>query len=211
MGPVRTLPTSTRTCRWKRPEIQFQQESSLETVPDTGTPDTTRGELVAEFYRSITSTPSLDPETPEVMVLDSEPEPVAKDLCPVCGLPLPSSAKLRRRHNASTAHLAKVVDTRPTPVKPLHINRQSYGYKVLSSQGWSDRDRHGIGAEGNEGRREPVKASRVKNDTVGLGIKGKKIKEAVEVKKDIASGKDIQKAYERDKQIRKELMEYMYR
>jgi len=56
-----------------------------------------------------------------------------------------------------------------------------------------------------------VKASRVKNDTVGLGIKGKKIKEAVEVKKDIASGKDIQKAYERDKQIRKELMEYMYR
>ena len=80
---------------------------------------------------------------------------------------------------------------------------------MLYSQGWSDKERHGIGAEGNEGRREPVKASRVKNDTVGLGKKGKKVKELVVEKKLIESGRDIKVRYEREKRIRKELMDYM--
>ena len=51
----------------------------------------------------------------------------------------------------------------------------------------------------------------MKNDTVGLGIKGKKIKEAVIEKKLVESGKDIRRRYEKEKQTRKEWTEYMNR
>jgi hypothetical protein len=129
----------------------------------------------------------------------------------VCGLQIPRSAKGRRKHISSTAHLSKTAASKIVPLKPLPIDTESYGYKVLYSQGWSVKEGHGIGAEGNEGRREPVKASRVKNDTVGLGIKGrKKGKESVlEKKKLVESGRDIKKRYEREQAIRKELMDYM--
>ena len=96
-------------------------------------------------------------------------------------------------------------------MNPLHIDKSSYGYKVLLSQGWTDKDRHGIGAEDNKGRREPVKASRVKNDTVGLGIKGKKkVKEAIQETKSIQSAKEIRKRYEKEKRIREQWIQYMY-
>ena len=213
MGPVRTLPATSRTHRWKRPEIQFRQESEPDVVEQGAPPKPDRGELVASFYRSITTPPVTEPSSPqpEVIVLDPPPDTESTKLCPICALPLPASLKLQRIHNRTTAHLAKVVDLRPSPVKPLPIDRSSYGYKVLLSQGWNDKDRYGIGAEDNKGRREPVKISRVKNDTVGIGIKGKKIKEAVVEKKLIESGKDIRRRYEKEKQLQKEWMEYMNR
>ena len=214
MGPVRTLPVTSRTRLWKRPEIQFQQESELETVnKGDDLPKSDRGELVASFYRSITTPPITSPSSPQrdIILLDppNTSEPVK--LCPTCHLALPSSASLQRKHFCSTAHLSKVTDSRPAPVNPLPIDRSSYGYKVLLSQGWNDKDRYGIGAEDNKGRREPVKASRVKNDTVGLGIKGrKKTKEIVKEKKLVESGKEIRRRYEKEKQWRKEWMEYMH-
>jgi hypothetical protein len=212
MGPERTIPTTSRTRLFNRPEIQFQLESKVQINDSEKSSNDQRGESVASFYRSITSAPVMETSSPEAIIIDSsDEEPSQPKLCPICQLPLPSSKKLQRRHNASTAHLAKVVDARPPPVNPLPIKRSSYGYKVLNSQGWSDKDRHGIGADDNKGRREPVKTSRVKNDTVGLGIKGKKIKEAIAEKNLIESKMDIQKAYEREKQIRKELMDYMHR
>lgn len=213
MGPMRTLPPTSRTHRWKRPEIQFRQETEQDVVDEGAPPKPGRGELVASFYRSITTPPVTEPSSsqPEVVLLDSPTDSESKTLCPICSLPLPASLKLQRIHNRTTAHLAKVVDSRPPPVNPLPIDRSSYGYKVLLSQGWNDKDRYGIGAEENKGRREPVKISRVNNDTVGIGIKGKKIKEAVVEKKLIESGKDIRRRYEQEKQIRKEWMEYMNR
>jgi hypothetical protein len=210
MGPERTIPTTSRTRIFNRPEIQFRQQTDVQQNENGRSTNDERGDSVATFYRSITSTPVMDPPSPEIIIIDPpDEEPPQAELCPICQLPLPSSKRLQRRHNASVAHLAKVVDRRPPPVNPLPINRSSFGYKVLNSQGWSDRERHGIGADDNKGRREPIKTSRVKNDTVGLGIKGKKIEEAIVEKKLIQSGKDIQKAYEREKQIRKELMDYM--
>src|SRR5947207_805041 len=213
MGPVRTLPTASRTHRWKRPEIQFHEESQIESVEEGARPKPDRGKEVASFYRSITTPPVTEPSSPqpEVILLDSPPGTESTTLCPICSLPLPSSVKLQRIHNSSTAHLARVVDSRPPPVKPLPIDRSSYGYKVLLSQGWNDKDRHGIGAEHNKGRREPINISRVKNDTVGIGIKGKEIKEAVAEKKLIESGKDIRRRYEKEKQLQKEWTEYMNR
>ena len=203
---MRTLPRVSRTRLWKKPEIRFQQES--QSVQELEAPKDDRGEIVASFYRSITE--NTTPPSSEVIIIDDDPpSPPVEELCPTCHLPLPSSPRLRRKHHSTTAHLAKVVDTRPPPVKPLPIDRSSYGYKVLLLQGWSDKDRHGIGSEDNKGRREPVKASRVKNDTVGLGIKGKKIKEVKTEKKLIESGKDIRKAYEQEKQIRRDLMAYL--
>ena len=154
-------------------------------------------------------TSTVPVSSPEVIIIDSPPPCAVEELCPVCRLPLPSAPRLRRKHYSTTAHLSKVVDTGPPPLNPLPIDRSSVGYKVLLSQGWSDKQRHGIGAEDNKGRREPVKATRIKNDTVGLGIKGKKAQEAVKEKKLIESGKDIRKAYEREKQIRKDILAYL--
>ena len=96
-------------------------------------------------------------------------------------------------------------------MKPLYLDKTSYGYKVLLSQGWNDKDCQGIGAEDNKGRREPVKASRVKNDTVGLGIKGtKKVKEAIQEMKSVQSAKEIRKRYEKEKRIREQWIRYMH-
>ena len=212
MGPVRTLPITSRTRLWKRPEIQFQQETELETVKEGDLPKSDRGESVASFYRSIITPPITEPASPQpdIILLDAPPNTEPVVLCPTCHLPLPSSKNLQRKHLRSTAHLSKVVDSRPPPVNPLPVDRSSYGYKVLLSQGWNDKDRHGIGAEDNKGRREPIKASRVKNDTVGLGIKGRKVQEVVKEKKLIESGKDIRRRYEKEKQWRKEWMEYLH-
>ena len=214
MGPVRTLPVSSRTRMWKRPEIQFQQQSEDVSTEGELPPKPDRGEIVASFYRSITSRPVTDPPSPsseDVLLIEPPPKTEPVQLCPTCQLPLPSDPKLQRKHNCSVAHLSKVVDARPPPVNPLHIDKSSYGYKVLLSQGWSDQERHGIGAEDNKGRREPVKASRVKNDTVGLGIKGKKnVKEAIQETKSIQSAKEIRKRYEKEKRIRQEWIRYMH-
>jgi len=219
MGPMRTLPVQSRTRIWKRPEIHFQQES--QEIPSEGPalPATDRGQLVAAFYRSITSPPTTDPPSPspsssssqDVLCIDPPPNIPPVQLCPTCQLPLPSDPKLQRKHNCSIAHLSKVVDSRPPPVKPLYLDKTSYGYKVLLSQGWNDKDRQGIGAEDNKGRREPVKASRVKNDTVGLGIKGKnKVKEAIQETKSVQSAKEIRKRYEKEKRIREQWIRYMH-
>jgi len=215
MGPMRTLPATAtaRTSRCKRPEIPFQEESSNEIITEQNEPKRDRGAQVASFYRSLTTPPITEPSSPpsdDILLLDAPPNSEPTILCPVCHLPLPSSPKLQRLHNSTTAHLSKVIDSRPPPVNPLPIDRSSYGYRVLSSQGWNDKQRHGIGAEDNKGRREPVKASRIKNDTVGLGIKGKKIKEADKEKKLIQSGKDIRVKYEKEKKLRKQWMEYMH-
>jgi hypothetical protein len=196
---------SNRTARWKRPEIRFQTAS--EDVVEGETSNEDRGEAVASFYRTITGTPTTT-STPDVIIIDSPIDESVEEICSVCRLPLPSSARLRRKHLGTTAHLVKVVDV-PSPVNPLPIDRKSYGYRVLSSQGWSDKERHGIGAEDNKGRREPVKATRVKNDTVGLGIKGKKVQQVIKEKKSIQSGKDIREAYEKEKYIRRDIMTYL--
>lgn len=211
---MRTLPMTSRTRLWKKPKIDFQQEAAVE-MPSEGnrTQQPDRGEIVASFYRSITSPSGTvsDPSPAEVIALDPPTNRRIENLCPVCHLRLPSSSRARRRHNCGTAHLSKVADTRPPPLNPLYVDRSSFGYKVLLSQGWSEKDPYGIGAEDNKGRREPLKTGRVKNDTVGLGIKPSKVKEVVEEKKLIESGKDIRIRYEREKRIRKELMEIVHR
>jgi hypothetical protein len=210
MSLARTESSFSRARLYKRPEVAFQPATEeLHTTENGRNPDEERGSQVAEFYRNLTTPPITSSSDDDVIILDGPPGSTSGEICSTCGLPLPSSAKLRRRHFATTAHLSKVVDERPPPLNPLPIDRKSFGYRVLYSQGWSDRDRHGIGAEDNKGRREPVKASRVKNDTVGLGIKGKKVKEAIKKTKAFESAKEIRKAYERDKRIRKELMDNM--
>jgi len=219
MGPVGTLPPTSRAARWKRPEIQFREESQLETVEPGREPKPDHGKVVASFYRSITTPPVTVPFTPpaeqqdadssndeDVLLLEGPPTPMP---CPVCNLPLPSDPQLLRQHNRSTAHLSRVIDPRPQPLKPLPLDAYRVGYKVLASQGWSEKDREGLGAEGNRGRREPVKPSRVKNDTVGLGIKAGKVKEVARENKGMASGKEIRRRHEREKKLHRALMEYM--
>jgi hypothetical protein len=221
MGPVRTLPPLSRVSRWNRPEIKFRQETQLETDTQREPSKPNHGDTIASFYRAITtpvtvpSTPPAEPDGHDSAYDDVrllEPPPTAEKAstpCPVCNLPLPSSVKLQRVHNRSTAHLSRVVDPRLPPLKPLNLDPSSVGYKVLLSQGWSEKDRHGLGAEENKGRREPVKVSRVKNDTVGLGIKESKVKEVVKETRGMFSGKEIRRRYEREKKLQIALLDYM--
>ena len=87
---------------------------------------------------------------------------------------------------------------------------------MLAAQGWDEKSPGGLGVRGNLGR-EPIIPKQVKNDTIGLGRKESRRKDGRDevrtgkVGKVGKRGKDVRNEYERERQVRKELMEYMSR
>ena len=72
-------------------------------------------------------------------------------------------------HEASMAHMVCLKHSHP----PSHLDRSRVGLKYLSSYGWDPDSRLGLGITG-EGIRAPIKP-KIKNDTVGLGVKPREI------------------------------------
>ncbi|CAA22349.1 RNA-binding protein, G-patch type, human GPANK1 ortholog [Schizosaccharomyces pombe] len=88
--------------------------------------------------------------------------------CEVCQIYIPNSKKIN--HFKSMTHLLSSQHI-SNKFQPHLLKPKSLGYRVLSQYGWSPQgDTAGLGLE-NQGRRAPVRAFRVKNDTIGLGTK----------------------------------------
>lgn len=88
--------------------------------------------------------------------------------CQICNLPIQeteSTGVSFKPHQALIAHQVCL----PHSCPPSHIDRKRQGLKYLSSYGWDPDSRLGLGATG-EGIRAPIKI-KMKNDTVGLGVK----------------------------------------
>jgi G-patch domain len=101
-------------------------------------------------------------------------------LCEVCNFPIDSSSSTSivsashegplstsvKVHEASIAHQVCLSHSNP----PSHLDRTRHGLRYLAAYGWDPDSRLGLGTPGREGIREPLK-QKIKNDTVGLGMK----------------------------------------
>ncbi len=87
-------------------------------------------------------------------------------VCAVCKLWITSSTSSTptKPHESSLAHQVCLAHSHP----PSHLDRENIGLKYLSSYGWDPDAHRGLGAT-EAGIRVPIK-SKIKNDTVGLGI-----------------------------------------
>ncbi|KAL4925156.1 putative G-patch domain protein [Aspergillus undulatus] len=97
----------------------------------------------------------------------SAPPNFSNTICEVCNLPLAASeteSRSHKPHESSLAHQVCLAHSHP----PSHLDRTSHGLRYLESYGWDPDSRVGLGAEGREGIRVPVKG-KMKADTVGLG------------------------------------------
>ncbi|KAJ9298418.1 hypothetical protein DTO271G3_3385 [Paecilomyces variotii] len=139
--------------------------------------------------------------------------------CEVCNLPLvpavsqtassSSDGKKIIPHEASLVHQFCLSHSHP----PSHLDRTRHGLRYLESYGWDPDSRRGLGAPGREGIREPIK-SRVKNDTVGLGVKIDPIKAKASVKDakvQKLNAKEVRKMEMEGKKKRERLQEMFYR
>jgi G-patch domain len=93
--------------------------------------------------------------------------PPDKVACAVCKLPITpdTSMAVAKSHESSLAHQVCLSHSHP----PSHLDRDHVGLRYLSSCGWDPDGRRGLGPSG-AGIRVPIK-SKIKNDTVGLGVK----------------------------------------
>ena len=155
-----------------------------------------------DIVPSVKSARSLEAPVPKEPALEHD------IVCEICRHPLtPDSDKANtlspNTHDLSLAHQVCVQHSYP----PSHLDRTRQGLKYLSSYGWDPDARVGLGAAG-EGIRAPIKA-KVKNDTVGLGLKvpeGKKTAGRVEI---LDAGK-VRKKDREDRKRREKLHERFY-
>lgn len=112
---------------------------------------------------------SRSPENPQEQPLGAQRDGTSLEevICAVCNLPIiPATATTASKlHESSVAHQVCLTHSHP----PSHLDREHIGLKYLSSYGWDPDARRGLGAT-ETGIRVPIK-SRIKNDTVGLGVK----------------------------------------
>ena len=157
----------------KRKRVQFVSATEIDTiVPNPSRPPTTNA---GDRYLSIVlrnqkkQQVELDQENANTAEVSLENASSQTVFCEICKLPISpisgSSLVASRPHEASLVHQFCLEHSHP----PSHLDRQSHGLKYLSSYGWDPDSRLGLGAKG-EGTRAPLKG-KVKNDTVGLGVK----------------------------------------
>ena len=131
-------------------------------------------------------------------------------ICNICNLPLISvsstSLLASKPHETSLVHQVCLVQSHP----PSHLDRTRTGLKYLSSYGWDPDSRLGLGAKG-EGIRAPIKG-KIKNDTVGLGVKqGQKKRQMIEKKEVLKlDAKGLRKKEVEEKKRREKLQELFY-
>lgn len=130
-------------------------------------------------------------------------------VCEICNLPIygrgAATSTASTKHESTIAHMVCLTHSHP----PSHLDRSRQGLKYLSSYGWDPDSRQGLGATG-EGIRAPIKA-KVKNDTVGLGVKIKDSKNSVDTKVERLDAKQARKKDIEDRRKRERLQDMFYR
>lgn len=130
-------------------------------------------------------------------------------LCGVCSIPIDSLEDVRStasmNHESTIAHMVCLTHSHP----PSHLDRGRQGLKYLSSYGWDPDSRKGLGANG-EGIRVPIKA-KLKNDTVGLGVRTKGNKKPLDTKVEKLDAKQIRKKDLEDRKKWERLQQTFYR
>ena len=128
--------------------------------------------------------------------------------CEICNLPVDTSknttSTASTNHESTIAHMVCLSHSHP----PSHLDRRRQGLKYLSSYGWDPDSRKGLGATG-EGVRAPIKA-KVKNDTVGLGVKTKGSKKPTDTKVVEMDAKQVRRMDIEDRRKRERLQEMFY-
>jgi hypothetical protein len=189
----------------RRKRVPFVRSSDLDTTtPSTST--STSGASIADKYLSIVMKPKTTPSTPThnpspdrthsapPETEPSQPQPQPQELCEICNLPT------RGLHSATLAHQVCLQHSHP----PSHLDRTRTGLRYLSSYGWNPDARLGLGAEGREGIREPIKP-REKFDRAGLGTgidkDGDFVKRVVPVKakKEVLNAKQVRRKVEEER------------
>ena len=129
--------------------------------------------------------------------------------CEICNFPIDPHAGTAStaiaNHESTIAHMVCLAHSYP----PSHVDRTRQGFKYLSAYGWDPDSRQGLGATG-EGIRAPVKA-KMKNDTVGLGVKVKRNKKHPDPKIERMDAKQVRKKDTDDRSKREKLHEMFYR
>ena len=130
-------------------------------------------------------------------------------VCGVCNLPIEApenpTSTASTNHESTIAHMVCLTHSYP----PSHLDRSRHGLKYLSSYGWDPDSRQGLGATG-DGIRAPIKA-KVKNDTVGLGVKIKGNKKPIDAKVERMDAKQVRKKDMEDRRKWERLQQMFYR
>ena len=128
--------------------------------------------------------------------------------CAICHLPIDArggaASTAFSRHESTISHMVCLTHSYP----PSHLDRSRQGFKYLSSYGWDPDSRQGLGATG-EGIRAPIKA-KLKNDTVGLGVKTKGNKKAEDPRVEKLNAKQVRRKGAEDSKRRERLQEMFY-
>lgn len=191
-------------------------------------PEDTQREQTEELEEEEALRSSAPPSLPTTTISPSQDlsslkgpasTPETAERCEVCNLPLvpavsqtassSSDGKKILPHEASLVHQLCLSHSHP----PSHLDRTRHGLRYLESYGWDPDSRLGLGAPGREGIREPIK-SRVKNDTVGLGVKIDPVKAKAPVKDakvQKLNAKEVRKMEMEGKKKRERLQEMFYR
>ena len=128
--------------------------------------------------------------------------------CEICNLPIDArggaASTASMSHEYTIVHMVCLTHAHP----PSHLDRSRQGFKYLSSYGWDPESRQGLGATGG-GIRAPIKP-KVKNDTVGLGVKLKSNKKPQNAKVERMDAKQVRRKDIEDRRKWERLQEMFY-
>ena len=198
----------------KRKRVDFVPAGTLSTAAPKNTNLPT---FTEDQYLSLVLKNGLFSKGPSTTDIDAsnDPETTSQDqrcskdaVCEICNLPFNGSDDAikapAKPHEASIAHQVCLKHSYP----PSHLDRERQGLKYLSSYGWDPDSRLGLGTTG-EGIRVPIKA-KVKNDTVGLGVELRELKEKPEKKTEKLDAKKVRKKELEDRRKREKLQQIFY-
>ena len=200
----------------KRKRVQFVPAAALEDEPATVPKPSARN--AGDRYLSIVL-PNEGQKVGKAGKISHDPAQAASKsgtteedtMCEICHLPVnsiaDSSLPAQRPHETSLVHQVCLAQSHP----PSHLDRSRVGLKYLSSYGWDPDSRLGLGVRG-EGIRVPIKP-KIKNDTVGLGVRAAQQKGLLVEKKKIErlDEKGVRKKEAGQRKKREKLQEMFYR
>jgi G-patch domain len=163
----------------RRKRVPFVRAESEPRHPSQAVPKQGLGD---RYLSIVLPRRSADAENVQEQSIDAPEDTMTPDevVCTVCKIPIipAASSGPTKPHESSLAHQVCLSHSHP----PSHLDRENMGLKYLSSYGWDPDARRGLGAT-ETGIRVPIK-SRIKNNTVGLGVKdSNRVQVQKEVKK----------------------------
>ena len=173
-------------------------------------PPTTPPTSAGDRYLGIVLTKSAPVEIPDCGRNAAQQQLESRGaLCEICGLPIDipgdATSTASADHESTIAHMVCLTHSHP----PSNLDRSRQGLKYLSSYGWDPNSREGLGPKG-EGIRAPIKA-KIKNDTVGLGVKMKGSKKTPDAKVEKLDAKRLRKKDVEDRRKWERLQDLFYR